>query len=351
MQEKYLVNKEKENITEDILFQYCNNDCNENRRKDIEQAIACSKELRYNAENIKTVLALDHDIKEYKSINTSAAYKKVSQQIKPRTDYRLVITRIAAIMSLPLLISTFALGYLYFQDDHTEDVIANSEIFTSPGTICRHELPDKSVVWLNSNSKLRYPNQLANNKTREVELEGEAYFEVHADKEHPFYVNTTNGMKVYAYGTKFNVNTYGDESFIEAVLEKGKINVIAPNQKNSIVLNPGESLIFDKATNRLKKSAIDIYEKTAWKEGKLIFRNTSLEDVLKKLSKFYNVDITFDNRSGKEYRYRATFTTEDITQILDYLSKSANLKWKMKYPEQKADSTFTRKQIQVTLYK
>ena len=345
------MNKLKRNITEDTLFRYCKGHCSDEEKLNIEEALTYSEELRDNIEDIKKILALHNDITEYRSIDVDAAYKKILKQIKPRRNYSLLWTRVAAILSIPLLISTFTLSYLHVQEKSKKSAVTYSEVFTAQGTITRYELPDQTVVWLNSNSKLRYPIQLAHNEIREVELEGEAYFEVHADKKHPFYVDTKNGMKIYAYGTKFNVNTYNDENIIETVLEKGKVNVIAPNQKTSIVLNPGESLTYDKETNKLRKSTIDIYEKTAWREGKLIFRDSSLEDILKKLSKFYNVDITFDNRSGKEYRYRATFTTENVTQILDCLSKSANLKWETKYPEQKADSTFTRKQILVTLYK
>lgn len=340
----------KRDITEEALFRYCNDNSDQKEKTSIEQALAGSEELRAKLESIKTVITLTSDIKECQSVNVEAAYAKVSKYMNGKKQNSSRLIRFAAILSIPLLISTFILSYLFFVENAQRPELY-SEIFTFPGTITRHELPDHTIVWLNSNSKLRYPVQIKDKPQREVELEGEAYFDVHADRKHPFYVNTPDGMRIYAYGTKFNVNTYNDENFIEAVLEKGKINVIPPGKNTTIVLNPGEGIFFDKSTNKLKKSVADIYEKTAWKDGKLIFRNSSLEDVLKKLSKAYNVDITFDNKSGKEYRYRATFTTEDITQILDYLSKSANLKWKMKDPIQREDSTFTRKQIIVTLYK
>ena len=102
----------------------------------------------------------------------------------------------------------------------------------------RYELPDGSVVWLNAGTTLRYPTVFKKDN-RSVELKGEAYFEIQADQERPFYVNTQNGLSVYVYGTKFNVNAYENDDYVETVLEKGKVNVITPNRE-TIVLTPGE---------------------------------------------------------------------------------------------------------------
>lgn len=338
------------NTSKEKLFDYCAGICTEDEINDIENALSQSEELRKEVDNIRIVLALDTDIREYQAINTDAAFKEVWDKVeKKKRSFRInSLMRYAAILSIPLLISTMVLGYLYFNKGVETDV-TYAEIFTSPGIITRYELPDKTVVWLNSDSKLRYPSHF-DGATREVELEGEAYFEVHADKKHPFYVNMNNGMKVYAYGTKFNVNTYDEENYIETVLEEGKVNVIAPDHETTVVLSPGERLLYNKDTHNMTKEEVYVYEKIAWKDGKLIFRNTTLEDILDRLEKTYNVEITLDNKLHKEYRYRATFTNEPITQILDYLSKSIQMKWQIKEPVQKDDSSFTRKQIHITLY-
>ena len=216
------------------------------------------------------------------------------------------------------------------------------------GTVVRYELPDHSVVWLNSGSKLRYPTVFKKDN-RNVELTGEAYFQVEAEPERPFYVNMPNGLSVYVYGTQFNVTAYEDDSYIETVLEKGKVNVLPPGQE-MITLLPGEQLLYDKQTCQVQKNQVDVYGKVAWKDGKLIFRNASLEEIIKRLERHFNVDIEFNNHLGKEYSYRATFRTETLTQILDYLAKSANLKWKILTPEQREDDAFTKTKIIVDLY-
>lgn len=152
------------------------------------------------------------------------------------------------------------------------------------------------------------------------------------------------------YGTKFNVNAYEDDNSIETVLEKGKVNVISPDGKTTVQLAPGERLLYNKVDQKLLKGKVDVYEKVAWKDGKLIFRNAELGEIFKRLARHFNVDIQFNNISGKEYKYRATFRNETLPQILDYLAKSAALKWRTEEAVQQADDTFTKKKIIVDLY-
>ena len=125
----------------------------------------------------------------------------------------------------------------------------------------RYELPDQSVVWLNSGTTLRYPTVFKKG-SRTVELRGEAYFEVQADQDRPFYVKMPNNLSVYVYGTKFNISAYDDEKCIETVLEKGRVNVITPNHK-TIVLSPGEQISYNKESEALRKEKVDVYEKVA----------------------------------------------------------------------------------------
>lgn len=331
------------------LLRYCEGRCTPDEQINIEQTAENSAELRKIIRDLQISLALQKDIKEMEAIDVKAAFSRTQQKIsRGRTKtIQFQLMRYAAMLTIPLLVTSLLLGYLYFSDSSSE--MQYAEVSTASGAIIRYELPDKSIVWLNSGSKLRYPIKFKGDK-REVELEGEGYFEVKADKEHPFYVNTSTGLKTYVYGTHFNVSAYSDDDYVETVLEEGKVNVIIPNSGNEIKLEPGQGLSYNEITKKISKSEIDVYEKTAWKDGKLIFRNTSLKDVLKKLSRHFNVEIQLNNLSGKEYKYRATFTKENLGQILDYLSKSASLKWKSEEPVQQKDDTFTQKKIIVTLY-
>ena len=249
---------------------------------------------------------------------------------------------------LPLLISSFILGYLHWQKPIEE--IQYAEVKTPSGTVIRYELPDRSIVWLNSGSRLRYPVNSTGDK-REVELDGEAYFEVEANPESPFYVHTASGLSVYVYGTHFNVNAYSDEASIETLLEEGSVNVQVPIRHAEVKLKPGEQLSYNKTTHQLSKTKVDVDERVAWKDGKLVFRNAALPDVLKRLSRHFNVDVELQNETGKEFHYWATFKDESLVQILDYLSQTTELSWEQLKSVKQQDNTFTKKKIKVTIKK
>lgn len=292
--------------------------------------------------------ALGEAIREIESIDVDEAYEKTKTRI--RHDklvglYRSTM-KYAAILSLPLLITSLALGWLYYRQSNPDERYA--KVISANGSIMRYELPDKSVVWLNSGSTLRYPVSFRSDN-RNVELEGEAYFEVQADKKRPFYVQMTDGLKVYVYGTKFNVTAYNDDPYIETVLEQGKVNVLLPG-KDEFSMQPGERITYNRENGDWTRDRVDVYEKVAWKDGKLIFRNATLDEIFKRLSRHFNVDIELNNRYNKEYRYRATFRNETLPQIMDYLAQSARMKWQFKESYQQDDTTLSRSKVIVDLY-
>lgn len=292
--------------------------------------------------------ALIDDINELEAIDIEQAWKKGQTQIRisRRNVWLQYIMRYAAMFSVPLLIATLALGYLHFMPRQQE--VHYAEVRATAGSIIKYVLPDSSVVWLNAETTLRYPTKFVGDERR-VEIDGEAYFEVKADKRKPFFVDTRSDMSVYVYGTKFNVTAYSDEQRVTTVLESGHVNVIAPNQEQ-FGLNPGEQMVYDVAQNKMIHSTADVYAHTAWREGKLIFRNAPLEEILNRLSKKYNVEIELNNPNGKQYNYRATFRNETLTQILDYLKHSARMNWRVTDSKQQTDGTFTRKRVIVDLY-
>lgn len=292
--------------------------------------------------------ALGEAIREIESIDVDEAYGKTKTKIRHHkfVGFYHSAMKYAAILSLPLLITSLALGWLYYRQSNPDDRYA--KVISANGSIMRYELPDKSVVWLNSGSTLRYPVSFRSDN-RNVELEGEAYFEVQADKKHPFYVQMTDGLKVYVYGTKFNVTAYNDDPYIETVLEQGKVNVLLPG-KDEFSMQPGERITYNRENGDWTKDRVDVYEKVAWKDGKLIFRNATLDEIFKRLSRHFNVDIELNNRYNKEYRYRATFRNETLPQIMDYLAQSARMKWQFKESYQQDDTTLSRSKVIVDLY-
>lgn len=297
---------------------------------------------------LRKAQVLADDIRLVESVDTDRAFRSVQQKVQAtcRRQHRELLMRYAAMLTLPLLLTSLVFGYLYFRQPET--VVQYAEVTASAGSVIRYELPDRSVVWLNAGTTLRYPTTFQADR-RDVELDGEAYFEVKADQEHPFYVRTADGPTVYVYGTKFNVSAYADDASVSTVLEQGKVNVLLSPQETA-VMHPGEQLVYDKVDGRWSKNKVDVYEKVAWKDGKLVFRNASLEEIFKKLSRHFNVEIDFRNPAKKDLHYRATFRQETLPQILDYLSRSGNLKWSVEDAVQQADGTLSKKKYIVNTY-
>lgn len=344
--------KEDLNIDREVLFfRYCTSNSTEAEKRQVAEMINSSKELSDELDAVREAISLRKKITELESYDIRSGYQGVRHIVKKTTrrkQFLSQLSRIAAILAIPLLISTLTMAYLAFHK--AQDEITYTEVVSAPGLVSRLELPDKSKVWLNSNSKLRYPNRFGGAAIREVELEGEGYFEVQSDKEHPFYVKTTSGIEVMAHGTKFNVNS--EHKIVETILAEGKVALFHLGQKLS-ELKPGEQAQFNNETGKFEVKETNLYERLAWKDGKIVFRNAPLKDVFEQLSKRYNVDIILHDEYNQSDSYlsRVTFKDETIQQIFYYLEMAAPIEWKVSTPEQKNDSTLTRQQIEVWLKK
>ena len=169
----------------DLFFRYCKGLCTEAEQKKVEILLNESEEHRRLFQDLRMALALGDDIREMETIDVQTAFGKTQNQIRRKKNKRLQhqLIRYAAFLALPLFLSSVILGYLYFNES-LDEKIQYASITASTGSVVRYELPDNSVVWLNSGSTLRYPVIFSKN-IREVDLQGEAYFEVQSDKEHP----------------------------------------------------------------------------------------------------------------------------------------------------------------------
>ena len=159
-------------------------------------------------------------------------------------------------------------------------------------------LSDGTVVHLNSETVLSYPVRFAGD-TREVELHGEAYFEVAKDAAHPFVVEVCDS-KIQVLGTGFNVRSYSEEGQIVTTLVEGA--VCFESIEDRVILKPGEQSILDKE-GQLQKRAVEVYPFVAWKEGRFIFRKQRLEDIMIMVSRWYNVEVYFEDDESKEITF------------------------------------------------
>jgi ferric-dicitrate binding protein FerR (iron transport regulator) len=157
-------------------------------------------------------------------------------------------------------------------------------------------LADNSTIWLNSGSKLVYPVRFAKDK-REVYLEGEALFDVAHNESHPFYV-VTKGLEIKVLGTVFDLSAYDEDSAINTVLERGLVEVIYKRSlfgSSHTRLVPGKMASYNLSNKEVVLQDVNTKDFTSWKDGYLALEKKSLESIARRLSRYYNVSIEFEN--------------------------------------------------------
>ncbi len=165
-------------------------------------------------------------------------------------------------------------------------------------------LSDGTKVWLNSDTEIKYPSVFIE-KERNVFIRGEAYFEVAKDSKHPFIVHAT-GLDIQVLGTKFNISAYSDDDFVHATLVEGKVFAVEQisGSKQSAILEPSQQAFIGKNGDpELVVQTVDTDIYTSWVEGKYIFRAEPLDQILKKLSRWYDVEIFYENAAVKQYTF------------------------------------------------
>ncbi|HBG24600.1 MAG: hypothetical protein A2266_03555 [Bacteroidetes bacterium RIFOXYA12_FULL_40_10] len=186
-------------------------------------------------------------------------------------------------------------------------------------------LEDGTKVWLNSETKLKFP-VVFGDKQRVVYVEGEAYFQVAHNAKRPFIVNIDENTKVKVLGTEFNIRTYeGNTS--QSTLISGSIEFIHNGVTTKV--NPGESCILEKSTGEVTLNQADIMRTIAWKNGEFVFRNETLESIVKELSRWYKVDVVFENEEIKRERFYLYFDrTIGFEEIIYKMHKTGKIKYR-----------------------
>ena len=333
---------------EDIFYRYCRNEATLSERARVESLVAADAEAAAELASMAEAVGIEREIFDLQDYDTEEALRRTWRMVGRRraiSAVRRTLSRAAVVAAPFLLVLTVVLSCVVFREAESETVYA--EITAAPGSVSRFELPDHSRVWLNAGATLRYPATF-NGNVREVELEGEGYFEVQSDPEHPFVVSTPCGAKVAAYGTRFNVDT--GEGNARVVLAEGNVNLLL-DDRQPIAIRRGEQAFFDAGTGSISLEATNLYEQLAWKDGRIVFRNATLTDVFRRLGQRYNVDIVMHDPENLSDRYRArvTFTDETIQQIFTYLSAVAPMKWQLVSVAPNSDATLPRQRIDVWL--
>lgn len=219
-------------------------------------------------------------------------------------------------------------GIVDYKSDVEIKKLAMNTLKVPVGDEIQLKLSDGTKVWLNSVSQLKYPISFSG-KERKVYLKGEAYFEVEHDPEHPFIIVTEKGMEVEVLGTLFNMMTYDDESSMLTTLVEGSVKVDLSNGK-SVTLKPGEQAQFDKRYMNLEVKDVNTDLYTAWVHGRFVFEQEELESILRKLSRWYDVEIFYQNESVKRKRFSADLRKyESISSFLNLFMQVSNVEFEI----------------------
>lgn len=193
------------------------------------------------------------------------------------------------------------------------------------------QLSDGTKVWLNSESKLKYPVNFIKGDPREIELVyGEAYLEVSKSEKHngDAFVLKTNEQSIKVLGTMFNVKAYKDDTDILTTLVEGSVSV--SNNINKNMLKPGEQSRLSQAKNEFEITTVDVNDIISWREGEFSFTNRPLQDIMKVLSRWYDIDIIIVNEDLKSIRFTGLLSKQQhIENILEIIKNTNNLNYKI----------------------
>lgn len=252
--------------------------------------------------------------------------RQINEKIKKdmrRVGFKRASTIAASILIPVLIISTV---YFYKEMDHYKQI--PNIVSVNKGQRAGITLPDGTIVHLNSESKLTYTPDF-NGKLREVVLEGEAFFEVTPNKEKPFIVKTSV-FDVEVLGTSFNVSVYNDENIVETALMEGKVKLTMQGcPSKPVYLTPSQKFIYSKSDRQGTISIMEGDTELAWKQGILAFSAEPLEEVFRKIERWYGVTMHYDKESLVNDNFTGQFKMISIQEMMNILRMHYNLKFKI----------------------
>lgn len=325
------------------LANYLSGTYTEQQKTDVETWARQSKEnarqytelVKFWAERTPDPKLIDHESVKSKVWSSFQQEVGGNYSSKQRSIPLARIWKVAAIILL-LIVPAISIGFFINegtdnQEFTTERVIEKQN---PPGQKSQIQLPDGSKVWLNADSKISFKENFSDS-VRFIELEGEAYFEVMPDSLRPFRVNTDK-LSVSVLGTGFNVSAYQDENDIIVALVHGSVKVQKHDAQSpeSIILTPGNGVSYSRTIDDFQRFSMEdnqvLYERlTAWKYGTLVFDGQDFPSFIREISRWYGIRVKIQGDPPKNWRIRATFENEYLTNILDVISFNKDFSYQL----------------------
>jgi len=326
------MNNLPDNISPDLIASYLSHQTGEDEAKMLEQWIAASPTNQQYFQQFKVVWEETGKlIPAPIDVDVDSAWNRMSMQmdaaeqignstksLKRTIPIQSYLLRIAAVLVPIVVIASITFWMIRPPKMLSQTTGQHSKIDT---------LSDGSVAYLNKYSKLTYPEKFKGN-TREVEMEGEVFFGIHADKTKPFLIHAENTL-IKVVGTSFNVKASKNSQEIEVVVESGIVvfsEIKANADTVSIRLIAGEKGIYQKKSHQLLKQKADDMNAYSWKSKTLVFNRTKLSKVISTLEEHYEVKINLKDRNLEEQHFSATFNNQHLDSILNVLSSTFELK-------------------------
>ena len=240
---------------------------------------------------------------------------KTSLQNKKPVQNRKLLYAIAASVTL-LIVCAFIFISIRFR---------TLEISTSFGESRTVFLPDSTKVTLNSNSKISFTPSLLSNGSREVFLEGEAFFSVVHKNSHEKFVVHTGELNVEVLGTKFNVNSRRGQTKVILTEGKVRVNLVSDKKQTNLIMAPGEYIAFTQK-GELTRKTVDANNYLEWRNNRLVFVGTSLHEIAQMLEDNYGYEVSFQNDSIKNRKFTGSSSAVEIEELLEKLSRVYDLK-------------------------
>ncbi|MEH0152915.1 FecR domain-containing protein [Limibacter armeniacum] len=314
------------NEMEQLIAKYLNKELTDAEASDLKHWLEKDKVNRQVFENIVGQWHLSQEevaaskVRVLQRIQTNQQVPTSTKTLPARSWFSSYGYRVAAVLLLGLGLALVGLlkSEWWRANDVATAVYVEKEAVL--GQKLSFQLPDGSIVKLNAGSKLKYPSAFKG-KNRDVQLTGEAFFDVARDEDHPFRI-ASNGVMVQVLGTSFNVRSYPDEQDVAVAVKTGKVAVSGIETKNRVTLEPAQMATYSLADQSINKKTIEANDPSVfgWVDKHLVFRDENFDVVLTQLSRWYGVEFKVEQKKNMGKRFTANFKNPSLVKVMESVS-------------------------------
>lgn len=300
--------------------------------KAIELWINESEENRGTAKDAYLLYQSMNSLAAMVNVDVDRALQKTNMRLKRKkhpAQWKTIgkkLERAAAILFIPLLASTY-----YMYNKQSPEPIQFLEYKTMPGMVASFVLPDSTQVWLNGNSSIKYPSKFVGNE-RNVAIHGEAFFDVKKDSQKRFVVEGTNDTRIEVFGTEFNIVAFEDNP-VSVTLASGAVDFVynaSGKKATRLKMNPNNKIIYDQHTSQCTHvQNASVATDIAWKEDKVVLKNTALKEALDVLSRRFNTEFRVKDSTLYDLHFTGEFKTQQLSKILDHFALASSIRYKV----------------------